>query len=823
MNYIVLHLRRYFMIDKAVCNLLIPFSFEKDAWDRISNCKELPSKAQVEDIKKSKQYDSRIWFAYCFRELPINETFQMSGSPLICNNESALVKRIEITQPVRFLLGLHKNENRICTLVKEHIDFKIGKIRLLFFEFGLGMIHIETEGEALTTEKLLNFSEQLSAIQKDVEFSYENKVAKDQTEVIVTSIKQVINKLLSIQTYIHLGPYKKETFGKAYLQEYLVGDIPDSVRLQFFEMLRNQRRNNMKSATGVDTCYLYKPFEYISWIIGEKTLICYSDMSICGDDNRAFLTEHGGLVKSISLNYITIYTYLTMVQLLLREVEASKEQEMVRLLGKLPVTKLASEVHINELFDLYLNHNQWELSDRISAVQNELQSCLDDKFVSLSQQMNRMNKNISEKFSGLSEKTDYLVKQVDYIVSFTNTELRSFLDEERKKLKESGNIGEEAKVSKFIDYTSSYIDEKVSLSGDEIVKKEREGLQMLFADNWKYLMSTSQTSLVSAGTLLKRCADINTLDFDFSGICICATAALEAELKRVFFEGLLDYMMANYGNPEIDDANEIYKYWPDALLTVPKFQYARETNLILRKVKHFTMGNLPFLFGETGRLSDVPMIRTNQLEQAEMMKARMSEYLSTIVLDYYKATPYEAFYLENNREDCFTCQPGCFVWKCERIRENYRNKAAHVNVMSEKEASSCYQSIITKPDTYVYNAEIAGVILELFCKIDGSKLGKTSYGKTMNNKKPTTVTDVSSNSRQFSIGQIVELVGLEVTSKGVLRGMIVGSTVGASLSKKHLMENGIYAKQYLGRTISVKLVRWDENGQKYNAEWVGRR
>lgn len=808
------------MIDKAVCNLLIPFSFEKEDWDRIDNCKELPSKESIEDIKRNCRYDSKEWFAFCFKELPVNETFQMGGSPLLCSEDGILVKRIELNQPVRATLGLPEKENKICSLTREHIDFRLRKIRLLFFKLGLGMIHLEADSCDLSTDEILNFSEQLAAIQKDAKFSYEKKIAKDSKKTIVDSIKRVIDKVLSVQSYIKLSAYKKETFGKAYIQEYIVGNIDQSIRPQFFEMLRNQRRSNMRMETGINFRYSYKPFEYITWFLGEKTLVCYSDMSVCGDDNRRFLTEPGGLVKSINLNYITIYAYLIVIQLLLKDAEVNKEKELVDLLYDLPIEKLSAEVHINELFDVYMNSYLWKLSDRIAELWNKCQSCLDDKLSSLSLQMDQMTENFSESLSGLSEKTDYLVKQVDYIVSFTDTDLKSFLDEERRKLKKSETPNPEKQVGEFIKHTASYIDENVGLSGDEIVKKEREGLRMLFGERWQYLLSSSQTSLVSAGALLKRCADINTPDFDFSGICICATAALEAELKRVFFDGLLNYMVNNYGNPGTDDSNEIYKCWPDVLLTVPKFQYVRGTNSKLRKVNHFTMGNLPFLFGETGRLSDVPAIRTNQLEQAEMMKARMSEYLSTIVLDYYKAAPYEAFYLKSSREDRFTCQPGCFVWKCEQIRENYRNKAAHVNVMSEEEASSCYQSIITKPDTYVFNAEIAGAILELFCKIDGSKLRKNLSSKAFNSTKTVAGAVKSDNSVECSIGQVVELTDLEVTSQGVLRGTIAGSSVGASLSKKHLQEKGIYPRQYLGKQIKVKIVRWDENGQKFNAEWV---
>lgn len=806
------------MINKAVCNLLLPFSFERADWEKIDDCQNIPQKETVENIKRDSLYSSKEWFAYCFKYLPVNETFQMGGSPLLNTADGTMVKRVEFNQPVRALLGVHKNENRICTLKKEKIDFRFGKIRLLLFKTGLGMIHLEITSNELSTDEVLNFTEQITAIQKDIKFTYEIKVSKDSVETVTGSLKELVGKILSIQTYVRLSPYKKETFGKAYIQEYITGDINQNNRSQFFEMLRNQRRSNMRSATGVGAGNLFNPFEYITWVSGERTLICYGNLSICGDDNMAFLTEPGGLVKSIDLNYITIYAYLIGIQLLLKDVETSKKKEIIDELHILPLVNLSAETHINELFDVYLSSNIWRLSDRISGIYNENQNNIDEKISTLSSQVDQMTEDFSERLSGLSLKTDYLVKQVDQLVSFTNNELKSYLDNERSKLQNSSLPDQDKQVGAFIEHTSLYIDEKVTLSGDEIVKKEREGLSMLFGERWNCLLTSSQTSLVSAGALLKRCADINTPDFDFSGICICATAALEAELKRVFFDGLLEYMVSSYGNPDSADANEIYKYWPDVLLTVPKSQYERGTNAKLRKVSHFTMGNLPFLFGETGRLSNNPSFRASQVEQAKMMKDRMTEYLATIVLDYYKPMPFAAFYLEDNRADRITCQPGCFVWKCERIRENYRNKAAHVNVMSEEEASSCYQSIITKPDTYVYNAEIAGAILELFSKIDGTKLTSISNGRVADNK-PVSVVVGSNSVNGFSIGQIVELENLEVTSKGVLRGTIAGSTVGASLSKKHLSDIGIYPRQYLGKKISVKLVRWDENGQKYNAEW----
>lgn len=73
---------------------------------------------------------------------------------------------------------------------------------------------------------------------------------------------------------------------------------------------------------------------------------------------------------------------------------------------------------------------------------------------------------------------------------------------------------------------------------------------------------------------------------------------------------------------------------------------------------------------------------------------------------------------------------------------------------------------------------------------------------------------------KYFIGKDVELGNLEVTSRGVLRGTVVGTGDGASISKKHLSEIGIEPKEYVGKTVWVKLVRWDENGEKFNAKWV---
>ena len=70
------------------------------------------------------------------------------------------------------------------------------------------------------------------------------------------------------------------------------------------------------------------------------------------------------------------------------------------------------------------------------------------------------------------------------------------------------------------------------------------------------------------------------------------------------------------------------------------------------------------------------------------------------------------------------------------------------------------------------------------------------------------------------IGQTVTLTQTEATTTGVLRGVIAGTSHGASLSKKYLLGRGTPARMLVGKDLKIRLTRWDENAQKFNAELV---
>lgn len=46
------------------------------------------------------------------------------------------------------------------------------------------------------------------------------------------------------------------------------------------------------------------------------------------------------------------------------------------------------------------------------------------------------------------------------------------------------------------------------------------------------------------------------------------------------------------------------------------------------------------------------------------------------------------------------------VNKCEKIRREYRNKVAHIDIVTKRQAENCYRAVIGKIDTYDYNTNV---------------------------------------------------------------------------------------------------------------------
>lgn len=715
------------MLQTVKLNILIPLEYEKCDYIKSQEVNIKVTKEQTQNCKVAGAYSSREWFHYCFSKRPIEENFQNANSSLIMD-PNYRISRIELNSVVRSAVGLHHNENAIYSLSTVNTVFRMGKIRILFTMSRISFLHLELFVSNLSEEETLKFVNAFSRITStQPQFQYRKKISKDNEEIVRISLKNLVLNLIGVQSYISVSIPEDKI--NPYFQISMIGSGEYDDKQRFFESVRSLSKR--ASVKPIEASHIYEGKEpYISRFVGDRSVCIFGDTELCGEANLPFITDIGnGLVKTATENYLTVYVYLISLQLLINNNNINDPD--IEYLLNAP-TRVSDEDNIREFFEKCLWKAEWNLERMISLMHNNVQRVRENNTVGNLERLGVQMEEHDKKLNEASELLRGIDRKVDTIVDFVRTDLREYIEKEKKSLKSvEENSDKERAVSLFTQGVCAHIDSSIEELGDTIVSLERKSLELLFGNRWASMMPTSQTSLVSAGVLLKRCSDINTPDFDFSGICICATAALEAELKRVFFDGLLKYMVDKYGEPGIDDGDEVYKNWPDALLTVPKFQYIGG-NYRVKRTKRFTMGKLPFLFGESGKLSDKSDIRQYQLDQSELMKSKMAEYLAEVVDDAYRNSPFDSFYASSSDGNCMTCQRGCFVWKCEKIRNDYRNKAAHVEVMTEQEAVSCYQSIICrldKPEIYVFNAEIPGVILELFNKIDGKKLRKLLYGK----------------------------------------------------------------------------------------------
>lgn len=279
------------------------------------------------------------------------------------------------------------------------------------------------------------------------------------------------------------------------------------------------------------------------------------------------------------------------------------------------------------------------------------------------------------------------------LACFVENDLQSWLYREKQKL----GADSEQITAAFIEKSAQYINSQVC-GDDRLIQEETADLQCVFGSLWDRFLPATQTSLISAGVLWKLCADIDKKGFDFSGIIIAAASALESELKRVFYTGFQEFMVKRYGNPETMAAQDVYAVWPERLLSKTKKEYAREaaegTCPVVKPGNSFTMGTLPFMFYDRKKAKKV------------LLQLRMKEYLRTIVREEYYAKPLKAF---NDYSD-----PDNFVHRCEQIRGNYRNPAAHTEVIDRGKAVECYSRVIGKVDTYRHLVEVQGLLMMLY-------------------------------------------------------------------------------------------------------------
>lgn len=307
-------------------------------------------------------------------------------------------------------------------------------------------------------------------------------------------------------------------------------------------------------------------------------------------------------------------------------------------------------------------------------------------------------------------RTIQIQNQLSQIIQFAENDLQKWLQHEKCRFVNSIDSDDEERISQSISRSNDYINLQVK-NVDGLVDEKAEELRKLFGTVWDKLLPMTQTSLISAGVLWESCAGITKDDFDYSGICISSTSALECELRRWFYVGYQEYLLNTVGNPNEMDPSEVWDEWPEELLNTDKRKYRKiiekgENSPIIElgDAKSFTLGKLPFLFYN---------------EKSRGTREHMQEYLDTIFKKeyrYYRGGTIGAVdwidFQDHSRD------PHSFISECDNIRNDYRNPAAHSGIVCRNDAEVCYQRIIGRGDAYRHCSEVQGLIMKLYEYLD---------------------------------------------------------------------------------------------------------
>lgn len=294
------------------------------------------------------------------------------------------------------------------------------------------------------------------------------------------------------------------------------------------------------------------------------------------------------------------------------------------------------------------------------------------------------------------------VKEIKSLLYFMKNDLQELLKKEKKNYESIyGAANDEKGITILAGKITNYINDQVIKRDDDgLLVTAESNLSEWFKDNntWNRLLPNTKTTLRSVYVLWEKCPQQGE-EFDYSGICMTATSALESELKRWFFTGFQDYLFKKYGHPS--ELQDVFEIWPEELLDT---KYHTYQNAVIKPTVNcnevFTLGKLPFLFYN---------------EKNKVVRDRMTEYLDTIIDDKFKKEAGGSIgtidwvnYSQKKRK------PDSFISKCENIRNAYRNPAAHSGIISRNDAEDCYQSVIGKVDAGRHCLEVNGLIMELY-------------------------------------------------------------------------------------------------------------
>lgn len=274
-------------------------------------------------------------------------------------------------------------------------------------------------------------------------------------------------------------------------------------------------------------------------------------------------------------------------------------------------------------------------------------------------------------------------------------------------------------MDKFFREAEAKVNRELETSIKEPLKNARETLQLHFGDIWDKLLEDTRKSLVSSWTMWEQCKNYKDGSFDFSGIIICATGALENELKRIMFYGLTSYMLSNPDGAPIKD--KIQSFAKTDFFTLATISYICSGGIKIDKTKF--EGAEKDIFDQL-REDYLKSIMFDDIMTKYKYKVGINDRNNkglrpvTRYTDFFTKWIFDLDGMPVSKANGFH-DDGSLVAKIEYIKENFRNKSAHTDTISGYAAEECCDMIINCPEQLEV---IRSVIKQIYQLIDITKI-----------------------------------------------------------------------------------------------------
>ncbi|MCD7956987.1 MAG: toll/interleukin-1 receptor domain-containing protein [Lachnospiraceae bacterium] len=404
-------------LEKSIFNLIIPLTCDDSTYSKAALLFSKPEAGRREfeqAAQADKEPDQPLWFRMCFAPSPIRRTTQLMDSPLASPDSSFRICRFSLSQRMRETVGIAKNESVVYTISsgRQTIPFRIGKINLWLLPTGFAFITIAVQiDEGVSPAGVLDAAAKLSDIKAGMPIRYTRPsgvpdAAAKQSDTgegasvrhtrpagsgippvqMKTSMKQIVRALLSLQTHLPLAPYENIGSMKSCCLFCGIGEAENrEERETFLSMLCLQRPNHLRlspeAADEAAKVSKYQTEPYIQWAASQKVLAVCGDLTEGGLENQPFLKDV--LPHTVQQNYLPVYLHCLSV-LLKEKITApgipreqsilkdfyptAEEKASIRQLLRIPLSGLASEDKINDLFDFVVNSPAWKLKEHLQVL-----------------------------------------------------------------------------------------------------------------------------------------------------------------------------------------------------------------------------------------------------------------------------------------------------------------------------------------------------------------------------------------------------------------------------------------------------------------------